>query len=360
MSEKAVLAAAIAFLAAWFPALAGTPTSPTPTASLASISVQRIFKDTLPSVADYSQTAHSQAQAPSPAIGSETGLASPICGASICGPNSNWVMWDTPFMQFDRRDADSADFGYKFRSDGFATGISRLFGEYAAVGLALGYDRRKLDGKDNAPQRSKGDAFHAAIYGGAGFGSLFVDAYAGFSWTSERGNNGAAAAISSNYGDSIFSGGIKASYVLTIAQEIRLVPHIGFDYSHLRNGSYNEGGAGGQAVKAASHDFAQIPLGVAINKTFSSDFLNYAGNPSLWTPEIRAAFTPQIGSQRIRNEYWSGQDFTAGNAGRYLASAGAGLKVQINDRFILGVDYDCRLAKKYRSHVITGTYGISF
>jgi outer membrane autotransporter protein len=333
-----------------------------PHLSVASISAQRVFRDTIPSVADYTQTAHSQAQAIP--VSSNTSLASPICGAAICGPNSNWVMWDTPFMQFDKMKATGNYGAYDFRSAGFATGVSRLFGEYTAIGLALGYDERKITGDSDpsAYARGDGDTFHATLYGGTGFGNFFVDAYAGFSWTSERISLAGTPGGYGNYNDSILSGGFKASYVWCLENEVRIAPYLGFDYSRLHNNpvAYHQGGQP-VAIDRLSHNSAQLPIGVAVNRTFYSDFLAYGGNRSLWTPEIRAAVTPQFGARQIRNTVIGTSDIiSSAPASRYIASIGTGMKIQINDRFILAIDYDYRFGKRYSSHLVTGTYGVSF
>ncbi|MDR1533486.1 MAG: autotransporter outer membrane beta-barrel domain-containing protein [Planctomycetota bacterium] len=331
----------------------------TPAVSLASLSVQRVFRETIPSVSDYSQTAHSQAKAVT--IESDRALASPICGATICGPNSNWVMWDTPFLQFDRITGDAGNFGHDFRSSGFATGISRLFGEYKTLGLAIGYDERTLKGKGDIHRRGKGDAFHAALYGGAGAGNFFLDAYAGFSWTSQRTDRWSFAPAGrshGNYNDVILSGGLRASYVWCLENEVRITPHLGFDYARLHNNQYTE--SNGSFVEKNSFNSAQLPIGVAVNRTFATGFLSPGANQTLLTPEIRAAFIPQFGSRSVRNEWSGGDPAAARKTGRFPVAIGAGLKVQINDRFILAVDYDCRFAKNYTSQVVTGTYGISF
>ncbi|MDR3077922.1 MAG: autotransporter outer membrane beta-barrel domain-containing protein [Planctomycetota bacterium] len=357
----AALMAALVMAAPIWSAAAATPVVASPNISLASIAVQRVFRSTLPSVADYSQTAHTQAKANEAVVSSDYALASPICGASICGPNSNWVMWDTPFLLFDNKRARDGDWGYNSRSSGFATGLTRLFGEYKSIGLALGYDERSLKGRDGVGQREDGDAFHAALYGGIGIGDFFMDAYAGFSWTSQRANRGAGA-ISANYNDAILSGGLKLSYVWCLPNEVRIAPAIGLDYSRLHSNAFAERGPGGDILGRADRSAAELPISLSVNRTFYSNFLAFGDNRSLWTPEARVSFAPQFGSRRAGvDSLSSGIRHESARAGRYQAAVGTGLKIQINNRFILALDYDYRFGDRGESsHLVTGTYGISF
>ncbi len=128
---------------------------------LTSLAAQREFRNTLPSIRNYSQTAHMRS------------------GANFCTPESNWVMWDTPFVTREKRDTNDGYLGYKTDIGGFATGISRLLGESSAIGLAAGYDHRKVSNTDGYYWRGRSDAFHSALYGGTALGCFFFDAYAG-------------------------------------------------------------------------------------------------------------------------------------------------------------------------------------
>lgn len=347
---------------------------------LTSLSTQRIFRDTLPSVADYTQTAHRQAS---------ENYCGPIAG-SICQPGSKWVMWDTPFLQFDTRKSNDGYLGYKYEASGFATGITRLIGEYSAVGLALGYDAREQKGKDGYHQKLKGDAFHAALYGGTNMGAFFFDAYAGFSWTSLRSNRKYSYPVGmpvnqdrdtinfmdndlrGNYNDNILSGGLKASYVWALPKETRIIPSIGLDYSRVHINSIQETGLNAISqlrVDSETYNAVQMPITVAANRTFACDFLSFGGINSLWTPEVRGGWVPQFGKSRAEvtaYEYFPNTNYTgtfnskSTDIGDSYGTVGAGLKIQIKDKFIFALDYDYRFGKKYSSHVLTGTYGVSF
>ena len=363
---RLVAAALLAASLVWPFGSAGAGSSPAvalPNVSLASISAQRAFRGSLPSVADYSQTAHTQARVRDVMTSSDYALASPICGASICGPNSNWVMWDTPFLLYDAKRARDDDWGYSSRSSGFATGISRMFGEYKSLGLAVGYDERSLKGRDGVSHREDGDAFHAAVYGGVGVGSFFFDAYAGFSWTSQRTRREVAGnRLGGNYNDAILSGGLKLSYVWRLPNEVRISPSLGLDYSRLHSNTFIERGPGAETLDKSGRNAAELPISVSVNRTFYSDFLGFGDNRSLWTPEARVSFAPRFGSRRATaDSLSSGVRFESTRASRRQVAVGTGLKVQINDRFILALDYDYRFGDRGESsHLVTGAYGISF
>ncbi len=334
---------------------------------LTSVSVQRVFRNTLPSIANYSQTAHRQ------------------INSNFCGTGSKWVMWDTPWLQRDVRERSDGYLGYDQYSSGFATGLSYLFGPNAMLGLAVGYDARKQVGKDGYYQKARSDAFHSALYGGTALGCFFIDGYLGFSWASTRTEKQAwrqsplqPADLSLNrsagYYNNIFSAGLKASYVFILGQNTRITPSLGLDYSRVHQSAFSERmeGTGNSllGVDAASYNALQMPIKVALTHTFSSDFLTFGGVRSLWSPELRAGWVPEFGAKHASV---AAVNYAPAIPGRnHLADAnssprltsygtvGAGLKIQLRDKYIFGVDYDFSFGNDYRQHVVTGTYGVCF
>lgn len=316
------------------------------------VTAQRIFRSTLPSIADYSQSAH-------------------MVSNSYCAPSNNWVMWDTPFLTRDMRKRNDGYLGYKQTISGFATGLSRMLGETTAIGIAVGYDGRKLTGRDDYHWRNKADTFHAAIYGGTALGCFFIDGYAGYSraWQrTERGITATGDTAHGNFNDTVLSAGLKASYVWILPNDMRITPAIGLDLSHVRTGKINEyGSAASLLVDKSDHTSLQVPITVAVNKTFSSNFLTFDEKCSMWTPEVRVGYVPQLGAKRAHVDY----QFTPGGpAGTFRANStklggsygfvGTGLKIKLKDKFIFAVDYDYTFGKKYGNHTVTGTYGVSF
>jgi outer membrane autotransporter protein len=337
-------------------------------AASASISVQRVFRDALPSVADYTQTAYAQT-AYDGEVESDDALATAICGSPICGPDQRWILWDTPFLDWTRQDSRDGVNGYDFNASGFATGISRLVSSNTTFGLAVGYDARELRSRDALLHTVKADAFHAAFYGGTVVGGFNLDAYAGFSLASERSKRNFADAASfatANYTDYVWSGGVKVSYAFAPWESIRIIPSAGLDYSHLSTSTLNESQAGAALFngKAKKADSLQLPLLVTFNHTLNSRFLSYGGVPSRWTFEARGGWVPELGSQKFKynassaaGDKFSGRSVTRG---RSYSTTGAGMKIQLNNRWIFGIDYDYQFDSDYSEHILSGTYGISF
>ena len=331
---------------------------------VSSLSVQQVFRGAIPSVSNYSQTAHRQY---------ENGSAGD-CTGSNCTPDHKWVTWATPFMQWDVRKRTSVSLGYDTEAKGFATGITRLLGENSIIGLAVGYDKRKQEARDGYLQKIDSDTFHSAIYGGTSFGCFFVDAYAGYSWSSKRSERALPMANSfnntANFNDSIWSTGFKASYIWILPGDLRIVPAVGLDYSYIHQSSIQEQMGGKTSsnrlfIDSADYHSLQTPVTLAVNKTFASDFLNFGGIASLWTPEVRVGWVPQFGSRHasVNVDAGDGLTFTSKSAklgGTSNETVGVGLKVQINDRFTFGIDYDYSSGKDYSSDLLTGTFEISF
>ncbi len=329
---------------------------------LTSVMVQREFRKALPSIHTYNQTAHMQN------------------AGNPCAPGSRWVMWDTPFAMRENRKSKDGYLGYKTNVSGFATGISRMLDETTAIGLAIGYDYRKMDGRDDYYLKERGDTFHAALYGGTALGCFFFDGYAGYSRTWHRTErdiygNADIDRASANFNDTVLSAGIKASYVWILPNEYRITSSVGLDYSHIRQSHITDNerwdAAGivfNHAIDKANHNFVQMPLIVSANRTFSAEFLKFGGFCSLWTPEIRVGYIPQFGSKRtdVQTNFDTGAtgrvNFQSKSAdiGRNHGLVGGGLKLKLRDRVILAVDYNYQFAKKYDNHTLTATYGVSF
>lgn len=317
----------------------------------ASLSAQRVFREALPSMVDYSQSAYAKS-------------------SSMCLSGNNWIMWDTPYLSFEGQKTRDDYLGYNQTVSGFATGISRMFGETAAIGLALGYDKRKMTGRDNYPWINRTDTFHAAVYGGKQFDCLYVDAYAGYSRAWHRGARTADGAQlgHSNYNDTVLSAGLKLSYVFAFDNGLRIIPSLGLDYSNIRMSNFSEKkDAGGHIrVDGQKYNSLQMPIKVAVNKTFHTNFLTFKGAQAKWTPEVHIGYTPRFGAKRAQVKYsdvTTGAGWFTANSTRINGSyftAGINLKIKLADKYIFMAAYDYVGGSKYHNHILSGTYGMSF
>jgi outer membrane autotransporter barrel domain len=329
---------------------------------VSSLSVQQVFRGTLPSVSNYSQTAHRQ---------NENGSAGD-CTGSNCAPDHKWVTWATPFMQWDVRKRTSVSLGYDTEAKGFATGITRLLGENTIIGLAVGYDKGKQEARDGYLQKIDSDTFHSAIYGGTSVGCFFVDAYAGYSWSSKRSERAVPRSElnnAANFNDSIWSTGFKASHIWVLPGDLRIVPAVGLDYRYIHQNSIQEQVRGMLTnvlfIDSADYHSLQTPVTLAVNKTFASDFLSFGGIASLWTPEVRVGWVPQFGSRHASVNVNADDvvTFTSKSAklgGTSSETVGAGLKMQLGEMVTFGIDYDYSSGEDYDSHLLTGKFEISF
>ncbi len=348
----------------------------------ASVSVQREFRRSLPSIYSYSQTAHYQNRADAGGA-SSAALANldatnyyAVCPTTMCSPGSKWVMWDVPFMTRETRKGEGGYYGFDQHTSGFATGISRMLGETGAVGLAIGYDARKLSSREGYRMQNNADAFHAALYGGTNIGNFFFDAYAGYSYSrnrAERGvfevDGGDFSINKANFSDTVWSAGLKASYVWILPNDMRITPSVGADFSHVRASSFsersNEGADSLLRGDANNYSTVSMPVMVSVNKTFNTSFLAFGGHDALWTPEVRAGYVPEFGSKRAdatlhypgaANKFKAESTKLAGSYG----TVGGGMKIKLRDKFIFAVDYDYTFGSDYENHSVTGMYGVSF
>lgn len=351
---------------------------------LASSDVRSKFDGVLPSAASFTRTANKwvSLRSDTKAMLSDDALASTSPSPYGIGQNT-WVAWGAPFFSWDRRRSDGDTYGYNLYSGGGAVGVSRLFGDSSFLGVAAGYDYRKQTMRDGLDQRIKADAMHLALYGGTAIDAFFIDAHLGWSRAWQRSDRNTAAYglypgehLTGDYHDDVYSAGAKVGYVWTFDNEMRLIPTVGLDYNHVRQSAMNEGTnyPGGYFPSAAlsksgaSYDSVRVPVMLAVNRTFET---GYEGDRKLWTPEIRGGWVPRFGPKRATVDVTTyGLPFNAGNPatasiqsidpGTSYGTVGAGLAVQFNDRFGLGVDYDFLFGSRYTGHNVGANVWLDF
>lgn len=332
-----------------------------------SVIAQRAFVNVLPSITDRNLT-------------DDCGYPARSFGGA---PAAKWNVWATPFMQSGKKEGESGFVGSDLDIVGVSAGIGRILGDNAVVGLALGWDKRKAEVNDfTDPEypdnvvksKSRSDAFHAALYGGVNFGSFSIDAYAGYSQAWYRNNaksiriaNPSVMAVSkSKYDNTTLAAGVKANHVLALSNGVRFVSSLGLDYSHVRMGkdSVMSDKIAYANIFRSHFNSLQAPVRVSLNRTFESGLFSFCGGPSLWTPEIRAGYVQQIGKTRAKTSLQEiGDQLVLKSESVKIGSygtIGAGINVNLANRFDLAVDYDFQLGSKYKMHVLTGTIGMSF
>lgn len=346
-----------------------------------SVTIQREFRRALPSIYSYTQTAHYQDRADAgisgEAYANVDSQSYVVCPTTMCAPGKKWVMWDVPFYMNATQKATDGALGYSTAVSGFATGLSRMIGESSAIGIAVGYDARRMTPKDGYHFRNRADTLHTAVYGGTNIGNFFLDGYAGWSrsWNRmerEVTDGGAFSGINkANYKDNVYSAGLKLSYVWIFQNDVRITPSLGLDFSHVRMDAINERSHSTNFLTThlrgdkSNYSSLAVPLMVSVNKTFASNILTFRGAQSLWTPEVRGGYVPVIGSKR------TGVDMAFADGGRSWKTTGAryngsygtvggGLKMKLADKYIFEVAYDYTFGKKYNNHSVTGMYGVSF
>ncbi|MCC8181062.1 MAG: autotransporter outer membrane beta-barrel domain-containing protein [Planctomycetes bacterium] len=346
-----------------------------------SITIQREFRRALPSISSYSQTARYQDRADM----SVSGEAYTDAGASYVGypttlsdPGKRWVMWEVPFYMRDNKKLSDGSLGYSTAVSGFVTGLSRMIGNSSAIGLAVGYDARRMTPKGEGYHfRNKADTLHIALYGGTNLGNFFLDAHAGWSrsWNRmerEVVKDGTRLGIyKDNYRDNVFSAGLKASYVWMLPNDARITPSFGLDFSYVRMDAINEHSHSiayrTNSLRSGESSYSNIalPIMVSMDRTFGSDFLTWNGARSLWTPEVRAGYVPVVGRSRADIDFR-----TVDNSDNYrtesakfngsYGTVGTAVKVKLADKFLFEVSYDYTFGKRYGNHSVNGAFGIGF
>ncbi len=355
---------------------------PYPDVMGASITIQRQFRRTLPSISSYGQTASSRYRADSGVSGhafadvADRDARYAGCPTTMCVPDARWVMWDSPFYMRDNKKPADGFLGYSTAVAGFATGLTRMLGDSGAIGLAIGYDARRMTPKGKGYHfRNKADTLHMALYGGTTLGNFSLDAYAGWSRSWNRmerevlEDGDLFGIFKGSNRDNVYSAGIKASYVWTLPNDTRITPSFGLDFSHVRMDAISDTSSpewdSGLRSSETGYSNLAMPIMVSVNRTFGSDFLTFNGARSQWTPEVRAGYVPVIGRDHASIDFHSANnlDYFKTKSAKFTGSygtIGSSLKVKLADKFMFEAAYDFTLGTKYQNHSVTGTFGVSF
>lgn len=283
---------------------------------------------------------------------------------AAAAPAANRV-WGGGFGNWTRQDARDNMYGYDYDAVGAVLGYDRYFGNLFSAGLAAAY----TDGKTKIdPLLTSGDT-EAATFGLYGEyrheSGVFLKAGAGYGhgWNDYDTAMVVGGSKSGSFDTNLFYADLSAGYAFGLPHGMTLRPSAGLEYGHFRSDSWRETAEGDGIIAgrfaATRENTLDIPVSIAFGKLWETGrdgFVHLEGRAA-WvraTRDNRAKINTGFAGTAARLPVY-GID-TGKNAWRL----GAALECRLNERFDLGVEYECELRRKYQNHALSISVGIGF
>ncbi len=309
----------------------------------------------------------------------DTSSMSQTCApCSPCHSKKNSLtLFATPFGLWTRQNSQGHFSGYDFNAYGIAVGGMKTTGK-TNYGFALGYNdqtqkMKEFDGRIDA------DLFHAVVFAGRKFGSISLDASAGYShgWNDSERNvifpGYARFDNKSSFDQNAWTVRLSANKTKKLRQHVRLIAGIGLDYVGIRTGSIQEDCLGqspfqnifgfgtntAMYLKSATYHSLELPISLTIDKTFTH-------SSSKIVPYVSAAWIPELLNERSSTT----ASFVANDViGSFLAQSikpwdshgrvATGLKAE-KKTTSLAIDYVFDFSHRYTEHHLSATLGWHF
>ncbi len=273
-------------------------------------------------------------------------------------------IWAAGFGAWTKQRNRGTQEGYKYDAGGFILGYDREFGDFV-FGVSGAYSNGDIKNNEGFTKTDI-ETLNVGLYGSYNPAcGLFVDVNAGFgfAWNDMNASNGAGGVTKGKYRNTSFQMGGNIGYTFNFANNIRFVPTVGLQYTHIHQEAYqqtvSDPGMTARFFDKSNSDFVSIPVAVRLNKSFD------LGNGIRITPELRAAyiFEAKKHQPEVRMGYVGASATTTlygMDSGRSRGLVGFGVKAKLTRNLDVFADYNFAFRKKYTSHNVMAGLGLSF
>lgn len=237
------------------------------------------------------------------------------------------------------------------KGTGFLLGADIYRSETATLGMALGYERSRIEIGELRDSKADIDAAHLLAYGRTRLGSIDLRGALGYSYldldTTRHVNvPELAGKYTADYSGRLLQAYAEASHDIQTTATTRLTPYANLAYQQLRTRSFNEkGGAAALSGNTNTNQLTSSVLGIRALYTPNENHMFYADagwrhNFGSQAPEVDLRFSSGGGTFAIRG--------VSLNRDSVIAGLGADLKVRDNTRIRIG--YEGEFGGHIRDH----------
>ena len=280
--------------------------------------------------------------------------------------------WASGFGADGRHRKSGSEYGYNTEIWGGAVGaVKEIRDQY--YGLTLGYSRARNTWNDLPSAGTTNSYLVEALFGTRIFNWGFLELHANYSYGQQKmnrtinlGGGYYTGWAKGEFNDHLFGGGVRVGYQKMLGGWL-LLPTLGVQAMHYRNGSFTERGRQNMANIMQFEDgsmnrsLLRTPLVVRVSRSF-------AVSGFVLTPEVRGGVTTLLGPRRgkaraqwVGNPF-SGRYFTSYGAKRdwYELEAGATVELSRRGRFYVAGNYDYSYSSKSHMHSFSLQTGLNF
>ncbi|MDR3038718.1 MAG: autotransporter outer membrane beta-barrel domain-containing protein, partial [Candidatus Adiutrix sp.] len=278
--------------------------------------------------------------------------------------------WVNGFGQWNRQKDTNRLKGYDYNLGGLVLGYDRETA--AASGLTLGLNGAVTKGtlkNNDGLAETDVRAVNLGLYGTYEFGGgFFIDANLGYGYAENEAeiNLLTGGRKTGDFNSHSYQAGLNLGYAFNLGGTTRLTPSAGLQFTHIKQDGWREkivadpdNDVVANWFDTSKHNFVEIPLNLKLDATFTTES-GISVAPELRVggviaannhdSELRLGFVGADDSTTIRGLSPAKSRFTAG----------AGLKVQLNETVDFFTGYDLEARSGYQGHTASLGLGFSF
>lgn len=269
-----------------------------------------------------------------------TSLSSPS-GVNAGDIFSSYSSWSKIFASKTNQDDKDGFDGYEFKSYGFALGVDKELKNSKRFGLAFVYAKGDMD-TNNVEQSSDLDIYNLVTYGSIPIIDettiFFYQLSLGIQDTqTSRKETTTNTTANADFNGKILSASARVIKNIQINDELLFVPTIKAMYTHMRNPSYKESGAGALNLEVDKFSTNSFKLGIG------SDFEYKLTNEYTLLSNLMLNYDLKQGDNVTSSSYSGNSDLSFTTQGmdneKFSYELGLGIKKEFSDDSNLRFEY---------------------
>lgn len=202
-----------------------------------------------------------------------------------------WIDVNGSFSKARHYSAGSVEYGYRSDISGITVGSDYSFGNGLAAGLAANFGKGSLRGQNTgAGIKNNIDYFGFNLYGV--WSNPYVNLIGSVGYLQSN-NEIKSQGYKAKPNGKTFVAGIRAEKPFAVTVAVKVTPHVGLRYKHVKIDDFN---AGGFSYRNESANLFELPVGVAV----SSD-IKTAGGAEI-KPFVDVTVAPNFGDRKVKNK----------------------------------------------------------
>lgn len=277
--------------------------------------------------------------------------------------NDGWIGFFEGYGSWGDRKNDGGAVGYDYDTYGALLGAEKFVRDDVLIGGSVGYGRTNVDGNDKLSKLDV-DSLSLSFYGTWFSDDTYLSMTFGYGYHSYDSVRKIAFAV-----PPLRAKGDFKAHTFTLAPEIgklftcndmEIEPFAGLSFTHFRQQSYREKGAGAANLDIDSCTDNSIisELGVRFRRTWS---LNNGGR---LTPQLKLAWRHDFGDEVVSTVRLAGANASFKTTGIDVVSdifnVGVGVDWQMNKSRTLYTQYDADFGSGFKSHTLQAGIKILF